>query len=149
MRKLDDQEIKAVLDRSHLGVLSLARGSAAYALPILYAYHGGRIYFHGHPGRKEGFIEATEEVCLTILEGRTVDDWRCVLVFGRARAAHTHDAIDQAREALTGLPPPPLMGEDEDGEPARSGEDVTFWVLEPTRMTGRESRRAAHALDVL
>lgn len=139
MEEMTEEEIGQTISQSRLAILSLARGSRAYAFPLFYAYRDGTFYFHSHPGRKDDFIRATEEACLTIVRAVTDDEWYSVMAFGHVRDAEHGQARQAALDALSSVPAPPEMGRSETGAPLRSDEDVEVWMLEPHELSGRKS----------
>lgn len=145
MQEMTREEIGQALAASRLGVLSLARGNRAYAFPLFYGYLEGTFFFHSHPGKKDEFIHATEEACLTVVRAITEDDWQSVMAFGHVERVRLADEIKLAMDALMSIPAPPELGNSEAGEPRRSMEDVHVWKLTPHRMTGRKSLRPIDA----
>lgn len=142
MEEMTSAQIEQAIQQARLAILGLARGDHAYAFPLLFAHRDGIFYWHSHPGEKDEFIQATEEACLTIVTARTEDDWESVMAFGHAEAIHQAEEQAQAREILATVPPPPEVGTSKTGEPLRSEDNVTYWRLDPTRITGRKSQRA-------
>ncbi len=140
-------EIESALAQNQLGILSLARGSNAYAFPLFYRFHRGTLYFHGHPGEKDHFIRATEEACLSVVRALTTEDWHSVMAFGPVRAV-AGDELDEVREVLGSVPAPPTLRDEGAGEDEPSHEDVTYWKLKPTRVTGRKSQAAYEEIGV-
>lgn len=75
--------------RGH-GVLSLADGSEAYAVPVSYGYADGDGPFlylqHFAPSStKYAFVEQTETACLTVYDVATREDWTSVVATGELR----------------------------------------------------------------
>ncbi|MFB6117253.1 pyridoxamine 5'-phosphate oxidase family protein [Halosegnis sp.] len=83
---MSDAEIDRFLREQGTGVLSLADGDDAYAVPVSFGYETGRalfgFYMFGETSRKESYAAATDRACLVVYEvaGRT--DWRSVLAAG-------------------------------------------------------------------
>lgn len=141
MQEMSDEDIRRVIEEASLAILGLSRGNRSYAFPLFYGYLDGVFYWHSHPGEKDDYIHATEEACLTIVRVVTEDDWHSVMAFGHPREVHDPTQLDLARAALADVPAPPELGISETGEPKRSEENVVYWMLEPTRTTGRVSQR--------
>jgi len=87
--RMDEAEIADFLTDQGTGVLALADGGRAYAIPISFGYEGGSAYFgyfrFGADSEKERYSEATERACLTVYEIEDQFDWRSVLAFGGLR----------------------------------------------------------------
>lgn len=83
---MSDAEIDAFLAEQGTGVLSLADGGRAYAVPISFGYETGRAVFSfwqfGADSRKLAFAEATETACLAVYDVESRSRWRSVLAFG-------------------------------------------------------------------
>ncbi|WP_096389792.1 pyridoxamine 5'-phosphate oxidase family protein [Halopenitus persicus] len=83
---MSDAAIDAALQSHGAGVLALADGNDAYAIPISFGYDAGRVVFvywqFGAESRKVAFTEATDRACLTVVEHRSPTDWRSVIVRG-------------------------------------------------------------------
>ncbi|WP_336022404.1 pyridoxamine 5'-phosphate oxidase family protein [Halobellus salinisoli] len=93
--RMTDTEIDAYLSEQGTGVLSLAEGNRAYAVPISFGYETGRAVFSywqfGSDSRKKAFSEATERACLTVYDIESQTDWRSVLAFGTLRELSTEE----------------------------------------------------------
>lgn len=142
MEEMTDGEIEAAIGNAQVGVLGLAEGGRAYAIPVFFAYKDGDFYWHSHPGYKEGYIHDTEEACLTLVHGFGPDEWESVMAFGKPEPIWDELEIEEAQAALAEIPPPPELGTTEEGEPKRSGKHAVYWKLSPTRVTGRKSEPA-------
>lgn len=142
MEEMTDAEIETAIDDARVGILGLADGGRAYAMPIFYAYEDGVFYWHSHPGYKEAYLHDTEEACLTMVYGFDADEWESVMAFGTPEPIWDEVEIEAAEAALADVPPPPELGTTEEGAPKRSGKHAVYWKLVPTRMTGRKSEPA-------
>lgn len=66
---MDDAEIDDRLRAAPTGVLALAAGDDAYAVPLAHYYDGDRLYFRlgrGGGGEKWAHIERTDEACYVV-----------------------------------------------------------------------------------
>lgn len=142
MEPLEPQEARELLRNSRVGVLALADGGKAYALPLHFGYDGSHIYFHSHHGLKDEFIKTTREACLAVTVVGGDDDWESVLVFGPVDKVQMNDEILAAMDAMMAYPPPPEFGFTKGGAPKRSSKDMYFWRLRTERITGRKSEPA-------
>ena len=85
-RRMSDEEIETFLTEQGTGVLALADGGHAYAVPISFGYTGGRLYFayfsFTDEPRKATATAATETACLAVYDVESVFRWRSVLAMG-------------------------------------------------------------------
>ena len=105
-RGMDDDEIEKRLRTSEAGVLSLARESEAYAIPVAHYYDGERLYFRlgsTDDSRKREFMEATETACYVLYgadpteEARGIDSWSLVITGQLAELPEAeHERFDTA-----------------------------------------------------
>lgn len=84
---MSDDEIDAMLRAKGFGVLSLARDSEAYGVPISFGYDGENRYFvllrPGEESTKEAFIRETDTASFLVYDVDGKHDWRSVIVSGR------------------------------------------------------------------
>ncbi|MFA1610747.1 pyridoxamine 5'-phosphate oxidase family protein [Halobellus rubicundus] len=84
--QMTDAEIDAYLEAQGTGILSLADGDEAYAVPISFGYEPGRAVFafwqFRPQSRKIAFSETTERACLSVYDIESHRNWRSVLAFG-------------------------------------------------------------------
>lgn len=103
---MDDAEVRERLETAETGVLALADGNDAYAVPLAHYYDGERIYFRlgeTEGSRKRAFWETTETACYVLYGAEPTDDpegldsWS-VLVTGRLSelSESEHDRFDTA-----------------------------------------------------
>lgn len=84
---MTDHEIDTFLLERGWGVLALAEGGDAYALPMSFGYDGERYLYldciqFGTESRKLAAIEATATACLVVADVASQFDWRSVVAFG-------------------------------------------------------------------
>ncbi len=83
---MDDAAVDAFLREQGTGVLSLADGNEAYAVPVSFGYEAGRalfgFYTFGEASKKQQFAEHTDRACLTVYDVDEQTDWKSVLAFG-------------------------------------------------------------------
>ncbi|MFB6123714.1 MAG: pyridoxamine 5'-phosphate oxidase family protein [Haloferacaceae archaeon] len=66
---MDDAEVAERLDSHHVGVLSLAKGDDAYAVPVDYRYEDGRLLLRltdDGDSKKVAYADATDEACFLV-----------------------------------------------------------------------------------
>jgi hypothetical protein len=87
--RMTDAAVDAFLREQGTGVLALADGDSAYAVPISFGYETGRAVFaywqFGPESRKRAYTEATERACLTVYDVVSEGEWRSVVARGPLR----------------------------------------------------------------
>ena len=136
---MDDEECRALLSTSKLGVLALSDQGRAYAIPLYYAFDGEDLWFHCHPGLKDEYLEKSNEVCLVVIHVGSANIWESVQVFGTAAKVTLNTDVDTARAALAKVPFPPAEGNYPRGLPVRSEQDVYYVKLKPRHIEGKKS----------
>ena len=85
---MDRETLERRLEQTGVGVLSLAKESDAYAVPIAYHYDGDSVFlrfaFEGDSTKRE-YLEATSEACLCLYGIESDDENWSVLVQGTLR----------------------------------------------------------------
>jgi hypothetical protein len=97
---MDDEEVTERLEANGTGVLSLADGGRAYAVPVNYRYRDDRLHVRlSDDGNSEklAFVEATEEACFLLYRGTPPEDAWSILLTGRLR-----EATEVSREEIAG-----------------------------------------------
>lgn len=85
---LDREIIERLLEERRHGVLSLAKGNDAYAVPLSYFYDGSLLYIRVSEepdSTKQGFIDHTETAAFTVYEVQNEEDSWSVLIRGTIR----------------------------------------------------------------
>ena len=76
---MEESELEACLREGEHGVLALADGDDAYAVPLSYHYDGERLLLrvssHGDGAEKERFLETTRTATFVRYEGSTEESW--------------------------------------------------------------------------
>jgi nitroimidazol reductase NimA-like FMN-containing flavoprotein (pyridoxamine 5'-phosphate oxidase superfamily) len=84
--RMTDAEVDAFLREQGTGVLALASGDRAYAIPVSFGYETGRAVFaywrFGSGSTKAEYTAATEEACLTVYDVASAMEWRSVVARG-------------------------------------------------------------------
>ena len=93
-------EIEEFLNEQATGVLSLSQDDRAYGVPMSFAYDGehDRVIMDmafGPESKKAGFIESTEEICLTVYDWEGPNEWRSVIVTGTLEAVSEDELDDE------------------------------------------------------
>jgi nitroimidazol reductase NimA-like FMN-containing flavoprotein (pyridoxamine 5'-phosphate oxidase superfamily) len=101
-----DDDIDALLSSAGYGILSLARGDEAYAIPVSIGYdRADRIFLvlleTAPPQQKFEFVEATERGCLTVTDIASRFNWKSVIVQGPLEEIETDgEAFEELLAAM-------------------------------------------------
>ncbi|WP_435361145.1 pyridoxamine 5'-phosphate oxidase family protein [Haloarchaeobius sp. DFWS5] len=129
---MDDEELERRLTEHGHGVLSLADGGDAYAVPISYSYQDGRFCLRlaaREGSEKMAYADATETASLVVYGSDSADEsWSIVVRGDLVRADDiTETEINERYQPLR------VFGEDvAELEP-------TVWELRPSEVTGRRT----------
>lgn len=133
------------LHRGRFGIMALAKDGDAYAVPLFYAYDGKRLYFQSHPGDKDSFLAACHQACFVVSDVHGDDDWKSVQASGPVEKVTLSDDAMAALDAMAKNPFPPEFGVDTKGNPKRSSDRMYLWMMTPTKISGRQSKKAKSA----
>lgn len=133
---MDALDIASFLEDHGTGVLALAKGNDAYAIPVSYTFEEDEeaIYFRmgfAAGSQKRKYLEETDHLSFVVYAD-TDDGWKSVLVEGTAEMLGV-DSLDAAMvEAMQGLDIPYYQVHE------RPATDVQFRIVRvtPTRMSG-------------
>ena len=89
-------EMERLLARGWYGHLGCARDGHPYVVPMCYAYDAPDLYFFTTEGTKTEFIAANHEVCFQVEEIVGPDDWRSVMLTGRAELLTEASDVERA-----------------------------------------------------
>ena len=96
VREMTREEIARLLGRGWYGHLGCSRDGHPYVVPMSYAYDGGDLYFFTTEGTKTEFISANHEVCFQVEEVESAEDWRSVMLTGRAELLSEPAEVERA-----------------------------------------------------
>jgi len=95
---MTDAAVDAFLAEQGTGVLALADGDSAYAVPISFGYETGRAVFaywrFGPESLKAEYTDATERACLTVYDTVSDTEWRSVIARGPLRELSAEEWAD-------------------------------------------------------
>jgi nitroimidazol reductase NimA-like FMN-containing flavoprotein (pyridoxamine 5'-phosphate oxidase superfamily) len=99
-RGLSDDEVDDLLADHHIGILALADGGSAYAVPVDYHYDGDRLLLRltdDGKSKKIAYVEATDDPEFLVYgHGGPYDSWS-VIVTGEVREIDPEEAgVDAA-----------------------------------------------------
>ena len=134
---MDREEAEARLREAETGVLALADGDEAYAIPLAHYYDGGDsvVFRLGVTGdsEKAAFIESTTRACYVVYGYTSPDDSWSVLVRGTVRPVTPGDERFDVAEVNRAFPELRIFDEDV------SEMEVRLFELEIDSITGRET----------
>lgn len=141
VREMDNHEIDNVLSGHDYGHLACSRDDQPYIVPIHYVYDEANIYIYTTEGKKTEIIDTNPQVCLQVEEVASAEDWRSVIVTGKAKQITDPKEREKAIRLIRASNPSLT--------PAISVRWMDCWVREnreviyritPKMMTGRKSR---------
>jgi hypothetical protein len=95
---MSEEDVEEHLEAAETGVLSLADGNRAYAVPVHCAYGDGVLVFRltdDDDSEKLSFLDATTEACFVVYDATNGDSWS-VLVRGPVSAVDDPERHDEA-----------------------------------------------------
>lgn len=99
--RMTDVEVDTFLTEQGTGVLALADGGSAYAIPISFGYETGRAVFaywqFGAETTKGEYTAATDQACLTVYDVASRSEWRSALARGPLRELSGAEWADLGR----------------------------------------------------
>lgn len=135
--EMDADEVTAFLRRRGWGCLTMARGSAAYSIPVSFGYDGdGTFYFQlrtDEGSEKLAYLDATTTATFLVPEVRP-PDWTSVMARGPLEAL-ANDEISEALAALGDNAWFPLAPWSDGQAPT----DLSLYALEAEELTGRST----------
>ena len=102
---LDNDEIAALLKRTHQGHLGLSREDHPYVVPITFAYDAPHVYFFTTEGQKTEFIDVNPLVCLQVEEVRDPHNWKSVILNGKAGRLTDNESVERAMRLIRAINP--------------------------------------------
>lgn len=136
---MDDAEITRHLESETSGVLALADGDDAYAVPLAFVHRDGMLYFRlgiEADSRKMAYIERTDDACFVCYGTEGEESWS-VIAEGPIEAASPSERSDFDETAINDRYPPLRVFDEELGDL-----DLDLYVLRPERTTGRRTAEA-------
>jgi nitroimidazol reductase NimA-like FMN-containing flavoprotein (pyridoxamine 5'-phosphate oxidase superfamily) len=133
---MSEEDVERHLSDAETGVLSLADGSRAYAVPVHCKYADGVLLFRltdDDDSEKLAFLDATTEACFVLYEATNGDSWS---VLARGSVASVDDPARYDEAAINErFGPARVFDEDVDDT------DVRLFELDVESVTGRRTPR--------
>ncbi len=152
--ELESSEMEELVSRNNVGRLGLSVNDEPYVVPVSYAYHEGKIYFHSRKGKKTEYLEKNPRVCFQIDEVYENGSWKSVIIYGKAKfikdfqsgmrilfekfmepfmkdedAAIARDRMENFLSTVSGIRTPPSEG---------GGMQMYVYEIEIEEMTGKQ-----------
>jgi uncharacterized protein len=99
VRRLDDEQIDALLRHEVVGRLACHAGGKTYIVPIAFAYKDGTVVAHSADGLKLHMMRENPHVCFEVDQIDDLSHWRSVVLWGHFEELSGSDA-DRARAEL-------------------------------------------------
>ena len=150
-QQLSREECEAVLRRGTSGVLAVTGdGGWPYAVPLSYAYEGGRLLFHcAKEGHKLDALRADPRASFCVIDrdqivpGEFTTYFRSVIAFGAVRILRSPAELEAAARSLVGRYCPLEAPEAVDREIAGALNRMYILEMDVTHMTGKQARELA------
>jgi len=152
-QQLSEEECRRILLEGTSGVLAVAGDDGyPYAVPLSFAYDGGKIYFHiaksGHKldalrrNPKASFCVIAQD---KIVPGEYTTYYRSVIAFGKIRLAEKDDDPDKRRglDLLADKYSPKESRESREREIGGKMSALIVPILDIEHLTGKEGRELA------
>lgn len=98
--EMSSKEIPELLQQVRHGHLGCVFEGHPYVLPMHYSLQDSDIYIFTTVGMKTKYIDTNPEVCLQVEEVGDFQDWRSVVVNGRAERLTEQPDIDRAMQLV-------------------------------------------------
>lgn len=133
-------EMLALLRRVQYGHLGCSRDDQPYIVPMNYACDARALYFFTTEGTKTEFIAANHKVCFQVEEVTNTQDWRSVMITGRAERLIKAEDVERAMQLITERNPTlaPALNKTKIGSWSRRNQMVIY-CLPMEAMYGRQS----------
>lgn len=151
-RALPRESCEAILQAASTGVLALqGDGGYPYAVPLNFAYAGGRVYFHcAKQGHKLDAVRRCPKASLCVVDKDAVvpekytTAYRSVIVFGTVRVLEDPAAMHAALAALARKYAPAESEASHRAEIARYRDEVCVLELTPAHISGKQGLELLH-----
>ena len=138
---MSPDEMDELLARGWYGHLGCARDGHPYVVPMSYAYDAPDLYFFTTEGTKTEFIAANHEICFQVEEIAGPDDWRSVMLTGRAELLTEARDVERAMSFVSERNPSltPALNRTKIGAWTRLSR-VALYRLRPDAAYGRQTK---------
>jgi len=142
---LSEEEVRALLQRSHIGRIACARHDQPYIVPIGFSFDSEKncLYSFSAVGQKIQWMRENPRVCIEVDDIVDKDHWSTVVIFGGYEELTDSPADAEARQRAQVLFEErsewwfPAAGRTESGAPSA----VVIYRIRIDRLTGRSAWR--------
>ena len=146
-QQLDDATVEAVLTKAKRGVFSVIGDDGyPYAVPLSYAYHDGRIYFHcARSGHKLDAVRAYDKASFCVIDRDEIvpekftTKYRSAIAFGRIREVTDPAEIEGVMRRIAGKYSP-NEGEEAFQNEMRSSGALCVLALDIEHLSGKQGK---------
>jgi len=137
MRPNEAREVLGGLNYAHL---AMAKDNIPYVVPVHYAFDGQDLFVYTTEGKKSDIIGINPEICLQAEDVEDNENWKSVIVSGKAEQITDEDARQKALDLILKINP--------NMTPAISIRWMDSWVranieviyrIRPRSITGRQT----------
>jgi hypothetical protein len=139
---MSKEEMEGLLGRGWYGHLGCSRDGHPYVVPMSYAYDAPDLYFFTTEGTKTEFIAANHEICFQVEEVAGPEDWRSVMLTGRAQLLTDTQEVERAMFVVSERNPSltPALNRTKIGPWTRLSH-ITLYRLRPDAAYGRQTKK--------
>jgi nitroimidazol reductase NimA-like FMN-containing flavoprotein (pyridoxamine 5'-phosphate oxidase superfamily) len=140
---MSKDEMERLLARGWYGHLGCTRDGHPYVVPMSYAYEAPDLYFFTTEGTKTEFIGANHEICFQVEEVVGPDDWRSVMLTGRAELLTDAQDVERAMLLVSVRSPSltPALNRTKIGPWTRLSR-IALYRLRPDAVYGRQTAKS-------
>lgn len=109
--KMNDNQIKNVLQSQVIGRLACYADKKLYLVPITYAYEDGYIYCFSKDGLKTEMMSKNPDVCFEVDQIENMNSWRTVILWGTYEKLVKEKEQNKAMQILSDRITPLSTGE--------------------------------------
>ena len=152
IEEMRPNEAREVLSRLNYAHLAMAKDNIPYVVPVHYAFDGHDLFVYTTEGKKSDIIKVNPETCLQAEDVEDNENWKSVIVSGKAEQITEDDARQKALDLILKINPKMT--------PAISIRWMDSWVranieviyrIRPRSITGRQTikRKTGQKLPTL
>jgi nitroimidazol reductase NimA-like FMN-containing flavoprotein (pyridoxamine 5'-phosphate oxidase superfamily) len=133
--ELNDEAIRALLARLHIGHLGVWGDDRVFVFPVAYGFDGEDLYIQSHEGLKLRLMRKHPEVCLEVEDIEGPSRWQSAMVYGRFEELTGETERDRAFAVINAQGD--VRAPDSIAPYIGGPEQLVVYRLRVTEMTGR------------
>lgn len=140
--EMTEAEVHGMLKRVSVGHFACSLDDQPYIVPIHFVYQEPFIYIYTTRGLKTEIISANPKVCLQAEEVKDTEEWKSIVVNGKAVSITDPAEREEAFELLLGSNPTlmPALGIKWENDWIRENHEVIYRIT-PDSVSGRSSKK--------